>query len=144
VHPQIGVQFNNFFGLYLAPRVERIFGKPGQNCLGASVLVEVTFGGLNGPISVGIGPDAGWYGDDKAGLAPHAPAYRPSGLYGGRLRFGWHPIRGMKSSDGGVYGRLAGHFDVRLLGGRTAFVGTPDSRNVFVVLPMVTFGLETH
>jgi hypothetical protein len=136
LHVYVGVQFNNLLALYLLPELGFVFAKPTQYVEDAALLVDFTFGRL---ISVGVGPEAGLYGQDSGGFGPPAPVHYTSGLYGGRLRLTYRPLSRLDS----FLSLTTASLDLRVLRGRTFLVTTPDPRSyVTVVLPMLSFGFD--
>jgi hypothetical protein len=93
IQGQLGVQFNNNWGVYLIPGVDIIVGK--YNGLGAEIgaLFDYTFD--NVPISLGAGPEIGGFaaiGSCQFGTVGCTVGGAGGGFYGGRVRFMYHPI----------------------------------------------------
>jgi hypothetical protein len=145
VQGQLGVQINNQWGVYAIPSFDVIVGSLGGIGIGAGVLAEFTFPGL--PISLAAGPEAGLFVaiggsgcDSNVGTCSSAGG----ALYGGRLRFEYHPIivrRGIRRRAltlGADLRFLTGAFGASSV--NSSGDGTVSASSSFVISPALFIG----
>jgi hypothetical protein len=147
IQGQLGAQISNNWAVYAIPNFDVLFGKLGGLGIGAGVLAEYTFNRL--PISVGAGPEVGFFGviggSGCNGQGACTTVSDAGGaFYGARLHFGYHPL----IYRNGIRRRaLTIGFDLRLMtgafGGASATGNTITetvSVNSFAVSPVLSIG----
>lgn len=137
----LGVQINNNWGVYAVPSFDIAFVNGTGVNLGAAILADYT---LNHMMSFGAGPDTGVFATIGGGNGTVNAA--SGALYGGRLRFLWHPVIS-HAEDRARRKALSVGLDMRLLvgpaasasvgGGIAAGAGTT---HAFFISPMITVG----
>lgn len=147
----LGAQINNNWGVYAIPSFDIIVGKVGGVGIGGGVMADYTFDGL--PISVGAGVEAGLFAAigasncNSQGTSCGTASAAGGALYGGRLRFAYHPV--IVRGENRIRRRaLSIGLDLRLLTG--AFGASSESNgttvtaaasvNSFAVAPVVWIG----
>jgi hypothetical protein len=146
VQGQLGVQINDQWGVYAIPSFDVIIGSLGGIGIGAGVLAEYTFPGL--PISLAAGPEAGLFvaiGGSGCDSTVGTCSAAGGALYGGRLRFEYHPIivrRGIRRralTIGADFRFLTGDFGASTV--NTSGNGTVSaSANSFALSPALFIG----
>jgi hypothetical protein len=140
---ELGVQINNFIGVYFVPGFDILFGPAGGLNLFAAALVDFTI--LDDRLTLGVGPDVGAF--VAFGASGTSAAAAAGADKGARLHVGWNALI-TKSEHGARRKALTVGLDLRGLVGpeasATANVNgmstSSGSSNGFVFSPMLSVG----
>lgn len=143
----LGVQINNLIGVYLMPGFDVLFGPAGGVNFNGPVIVDFTF--LDNRLTLGIGPDFGFYA--AAGVSSNGKqATGVAGVqYGARGRIAFNAIVGI-GENGYRRKALVIALDLRALIGPAASATTnangtssgTASTTAFGFAPMLSIGYE--